>query len=99
MFDILSKFGEIKEKASKLKTTIESKSFTLSDEKGLVTVVTNGKKDVLSVSLSPEFNQLTKSEQETVLNDTIKKALSESERFILSELKEIMPNIPGLNIF
>ena len=37
--------------------------------------------------------------QENLLQETINKALNESEGFIMNELKAIVPNIPGMNIF
>lgn len=99
MFDILSKLGEFKEKAAKMKTAVEEKSFTVSDEKNMITLQTNGKKDITSISLNEEFSKLSTSEQERLLQETINKALKESESFIFSELKNVIPNIPGMNIF
>jgi DNA-binding protein YbaB len=99
MFDILSKLGEIKEKAAQMKKTVEEKSFTFSDEKNLVTLKTNGKKDITSISLHDDFTLLSKFDQEKLLHETISNALKESETFIISELKSVIPNIPGMNIF
>jgi DNA-binding protein YbaB len=99
MFDILSKLGEIKEKAAHMKTAMKEKSFTTSDEKSLITVITNGKKDITSISLHEEFSKLSTHEQEKVLQETINKALKESETFIFNELNKVIPNIPGMNIF
>ena len=99
MFDILSKLGEIKEKAAQMKKTVEEKSFTFSDEKDLVTLKTNGKKDITSISLHDDFTLLSKFDQEKLLHETISNALKESETFIISELKSVIPNIPGMNIF
>lgn len=99
MFDILSKLGEIKEKAAQMKVTIEEKSFTITDKKNLVTIMSNGKKDITSISLHEDFTILSKFDQEKLLQDTITKALKESESFIISELKKVIPNIPGMNIF
>lgn len=99
MFDILSKLGEIKEKAAKMKIAMEEKSFTISDEKNLITLHTNGKKDITSISLNKEFSKLSTTEQEVLLQETINKALKESESYIFSELKNVIPNIPGMNIF
>ena len=99
MFDILSKLGEIKEKAANMKEAMEKKSFTIADEKNLVTLKINGKKDITSISLHEEFSKLSTSDQERLLQETIHKALKESETFILGELKNVIPNIPGINIF
>lgn len=99
MFDILSKLGEIKEKAAKMKTAMEDKSFTTSDPKNLVTITTNGKKDVTELKLSEDFSNLNYLDQEKVLKETLNKALKESESFIFNELKNVVPNIPGFNIF
>jgi DNA-binding protein YbaB len=99
MFDILSKLGEIKEKANHLKTKVESTYFTTSDPQNIITVTTNGKKDITSIKFSEGFSTLSLIEQEVLLQDTIKRALNESERYIMSELKSLVPNIPGMNIF
>ena len=99
MFDILSKLGEIKEKAAQMKKTVVEKSFTISDEKNLVTLKTNGKKDITFIALHDDFSKLSKFEQEKILGETINKALKESENFIINELKDVIPNIPGMNIF
>lgn len=99
MFDILSKFSEIKERAAKLKETVQEKSFTISDEKHLVTITTNGKKDITSLSLHDDFSKLSKTDQEIILKETLQKSLKESESFIISELKKVVPDIPGMNIF
>ena len=99
MFDILSKLGEIKEKANHLKTKVESTYFTTSDPQNIITVTTNGKKDITSIKFSEGFSTLSLIEQEVLLQDTIKRALNESERHIMSELKSLVPNIPGMNIF
>jgi DNA-binding protein YbaB len=99
MFDILSKLGEIKEKANHLKTKVESTYFTTSDPKNIITITTNGKKDITSIKFSEGFSTLSLIEQEVLLQDTIKRALNESEGYIMSELKSLVPNIPGMNIF
>lgn len=99
MFDILSKLGEIKEKANQLKTKVGSTSFSTSDPQNIITITANGKKDVTSIKLSESFSSLSLIEQEALLEETIKKALNESEGYIMSELKSIVPNIPGMNIF
>jgi DNA-binding protein YbaB len=99
MFDILSKLGEIKEKTASMKVAMENKSFSTTDENNLITLTTNGKKDITSLSLHEDFSKLPKSDQEKILKETIEKALKESESFIFNELKNIIPNIPGMNIF
>ena len=99
MFDLFSKFGEIKEKASKVKDDLISKKFTSTDTIHGISISTNGKKDVLSISLSDSFCTLTKSEQEKILLETLQRALNQSETYAISSFKEIVPNIPGFNIF
>lgn len=99
MFDIFSKFGEIKEKAIKAKEELENKEFTVSDSKNLVTVKSNGKKDIISIELSENFSSLTLNEQQMAISEATKKALAESQNFFLNTVKNVIPNIPGLNIF
>jgi len=99
MFDILSKLGEIKEKAATLKEKIAAQSYTGQDSKNLVFVKVNGKKDLEDISLQEGFDQLSKLEKEQAIKEAINIALSQSEAFIVNELKSMIPNIPGMNIF
>lgn len=99
MFDILSKLGEIKEKAAYLKEKISTQSYTGQDSKNLVFVKVNGKKDLEDISLQDDFDQLSKSEKEQAIKEAMNIALSQSESFIINELKSMIPNIPGMNIF
>jgi DNA-binding protein YbaB len=99
MFDIFSKFGEIKDKAMKAKEELEIKEFSVSDSKNTVIVKSNGKKDILSIELQAGFSNLSFDEQQIAVNEATKKALSESQNYFLSVVKNVVPNIPGLNIF
>ncbi len=99
MFDIFSKFGEIKDKAMKAKDELETKEFSVSDLKDTVIVKSNGKKDILSIELQAGFSNLSFEEQQIAVNEATKKALSESQNYFLSVVKNVVPNIPGLNIF
>lgn len=99
MFDIFSKFGEIKDKAMKAKDELETKEFSSSDSKNTVIVKSNGKKDILSIELQAGFSNLSFEEQQIAVNEATKKALSESQNYFLSVVKNVVPNIPGLNIF
>lgn len=99
MFDIFSKFGEIKDKAMKAKDDLETKEFSVSDSKNTVIVKSNGKKDILSIELQAGFSNLSFEEQQIAVNEATKKALSESQNYFLSVVKNVVPNIPGLNIF
>jgi DNA-binding protein YbaB len=99
MFDIFSKFGEIKDKAMKAKDELETKEFSVSDLKDTVIVKSNGKKDILSIELQAGFSNLSFDEQQIAVNEATKKALSESQNYFLSVVKNVVPNIPGLNIF
>ena len=99
MFDIFSKIGEIKEKATQLQSKIAAQSFSATDTSKMVTITTNGKKDIVSISLSNEFDRLSLADKENILLETITLALNQSESFIVKELKEIIPPIPGMNIF
>ncbi len=99
MFDIFSKFGEIKDKAMKAKDELETKEFSVSDSKNTVIVKSNGKKDILSIELQAGFSNLSFEEQQLAVNEATKKALYESQNYFLSVVKNVVPNIPGLNIF
>lgn len=99
MFDLLSKFGEIKEKASALKEKISTQYFDGEDSKTIVYVKVNGKKDIVDLTLKDGFSALTLSEQEAALKEALSNAMSKSESFLISEFKSIIPPIPGMNIF
>lgn len=99
MFDILSKLGEIKEKAGKLKTVLESKSYTAKDDSELVTVTVNGKKDITDIQFASNYSSLNPEQQKQAFLQACQKAQKESELFIISEFKNLVPNIPGMNIF
>jgi DNA-binding protein YbaB len=99
MFDIFSKINEIKDKALKAKVDMEAKEFVVSDSKNFVIVKSNGKKDIVSIDLKEGFDNLSLEEKQASINEAIKKALSESESYFLNTVQNIVPNIPGLNIF
>jgi DNA-binding protein YbaB len=99
MFDIFSKINEIKDKALKAKVDMEAKEFVVSDSKNFVIVKSNGKKDIVSIDLKEGFDNLSLKEKQASINEAIKKALSESESYFLNTVQNIVPNIPGLNIF
>lgn len=99
MFDIFSKLGEIKEKANQLQSKVAAQSFSTTDSAKMVSIITNGKKDIISICLSNEFDNLTLADKERVLLENIKLSLDKSESFIINELKEIIPPMPGMNIF
>jgi DNA-binding protein YbaB len=99
MFDIFSKINEIKDKAQKAKVDMEAKEFVVSDSKNFVIVKSNGKKDIVSIDLKEGFDNLSLEEKQASINEAIKKALSESESYFLNTVQNIVPNIPGLNIF
>lgn len=99
MFDILSKLGEIKEKAANLKSKVEGQQFETKDSSAGITITTNGKKDILSLKLSQEFESLSLEQKEQKLKEVLDTALKQSESFVVNELKQLIPPIPGLNIF
>jgi DNA-binding protein YbaB len=99
MFDILSKLGEIKEKANTLKSKVENQQFETKDATAGITITTNGKKDILSITLLPEFERLSLEEKELKLKEILDSALNQSEAFVINELKQLIPPIAGLNIF
>lgn len=99
MFDILSKFSDIKEKMSTLLHKSKEQQFKGSDSSESVVVITNGKKDITSIRFNPNFDSLSKDQKQQAILDATQDALNQSEVFIISELKSIMPAVPGLNIF
>jgi DNA-binding protein YbaB len=99
MFDILSKLGEIKEKANTLNTKVKNQEFESKDSTSGITITTNGKKDILSIKLGTEFEALSLEQKEIKLKEILDTTLNQSEAFVVNELKQLIPPIPGLNIF
>lgn len=99
MFDMFSKLGEIKEKANQLSSTVSAQSFSASDHLNSITISVNGKKDITSIKIHENFQNLSKSEQEKAILEASQLALNQSEVFIKNELKNLIPNIPGMNLF
>lgn len=96
---MLSKLGEIKEKANTLKTKVQNQQFETKDTLSGITITTNGKKDILDIKLGVEFDTMSLDQKELKLKEVLERALSQSETFVVNELKNLIPPIPGLNIF
>ncbi|MCU0327388.1 MAG: hypothetical protein MUE53_00185 [Chitinophagales bacterium] len=100
MFDLFSMFGDLKTKAKDFMTRSSDYRLPIQDkEQKYVNCIFNGQKHLLDLKLSDEFHSLDKSKQEEVLLNTIKEGLNQSQNYVLKELKDIVPNIPGLNLF
>ncbi|MCX6351552.1 MAG: YbaB/EbfC family nucleoid-associated protein [Bacteroidetes bacterium] len=103
MFKMLGRVGEIKEKMGDAKAKLKTIEITESELDGVVVVTISGDKVVKSISTSEEFyTTYSKSERESILteavNNAIQKAEASSKQIMAEELKDVMPDIPGLDI-
>jgi DNA-binding YbaB/EbfC family protein len=96
---VLKQAKQMQEKMKKAQAELEEKTFKGSAGQGAVRVIVNGKKEVISITISPEI--VDKDDIETLedlvsiaVNDALKKAEDASQ----SELNSLAGglNIPGL---
>ena len=106
MFDMMKMMGKMKEVQQKMKEAQDNLiRVKASGESGggLVRVVANGKKQVLSIDIDP---MIIKSDDKLLMQDLIvaavNKALDEAEIVAKEELKKatdgLLPNIPGMDL-
>ena len=106
MFDMMKMMGKVKELQDKMKEAQENLvNITTSAESGggMVKVVVNGKKQVISLDVD---NDLIKLEDKEMLQDlviaAVNKAIAEVDILAKEEVKRstegIVPNIPGFDL-
>lgn len=103
---MIGMMGKVKEMQARLKEAqdnLVNVKATGESGGGMVKVVVNGKKQLLSVDIDPS---LLKKEDQTILQDlvvaAVNKASDEAELLAKEELRKstegILPNIPGLDL-
>jgi hypothetical protein len=101
MGDMMKKVQQLQEKMQKMQAELEKAEAEGSAGGGMVKVVSNGKMEVVSVTIDPEV--VDKDDVE-MLQDLIVAAVNESRRKIQELQQEQMSsltgglNIPGLNL-
>lgn len=106
MFDMMKMMGKMKEVQQKMKEAQDNLSRVKASGEsggGMVHVVANGKKQVLSIDIDP---MIIKSDDKLLMQDLIvaavNKALDEAEIEAKEELKKatdgLLPNIPGMDL-
>tara|TARA_B100000989_G_scaffold56929_1_gene38562 strand:+ start:1658 stop:1987 length:330 start_codon:yes stop_codon:yes gene_type:complete len=104
MFDMMKMMGKFKEAQDKMKE-IKNQLDTIKVESesgaGLVKVVVNGKKEVISIKIDKSIiNEVEMVEDLTVaaVNKAMKEVEIKSSEFIKEKTGNLMPNIPGFDI-
>ena len=89
--DQLKQLQELKSKMDDVKSRLDS--ITVSEENDFIKVTVNGNRKVTEVQIKQQIDQKAlENHLVSVLND----ALTKSDSVMQSEMKGIMPNIPGL---
>ena len=89
--DQLKQLQELKSKMDDVKSRLDS--ITVSEENDFIKVTVNGNRKVTEVQIKQQIDQKAlENHLVSVLND----ALTKSDSVMQSEMKGVMPNIPGL---
>ena len=103
MFKMLGKLNEAQEKMKEAKDKLAGITLQESELDGVVTVDISGNKKILKISTSPEFyEKYAIDDREAILAEAINNALDKAEAyskdFIAREMKDLIPNIPGMDL-
>ena len=89
--DQLKQLQDLKSKMDEVKNRLDT--ITVSEENQYVKVTVNGNRKITAIEIKQQADQRELEQQlVTLLNET----LTKSESVMQSEMKGIMPNIPGL---
>ncbi len=89
--DQLKQLQDLKSKMDEVKNRLDT--ITVSEENQYVKVTVNGNRKITAIEIKQQTDQRELEQQlVTLLNET----LTKSESVMQSEMKGIMPNIPGL---
>lgn len=89
--DQLKQLQELKSKMDDVKNRLDN--ITVSEENAYVKVTVNGNRKITAIEIKQQADNRTLEEQ---LLKTVNEALLRSEGVMQSEMKGVMPNIPGL---
>ena len=102
MFNMLGKIGEVKDRMEEVKKSLDDIILEESElDNAVVVEITAGRK-IVSIKTSDEFySRYSKEEREDILKEAVNNALEKAEHRSKEEtqkaLKEVMPNIPGMD--
>lgn len=101
LFNSMGNLKQLEEKMAKVQEELESKTVEASSGGGMVTVIANGKQEIISIKIDP---QIVSSNDLEMLEDLIMAAVNEaikrSQELMAQEMAKLAGglNIPGLKI-
>ena len=101
MMKMMSKFKEAQEKMKEIKNQLDTIKVESESGAGLVKVVVNGKKEIISIKIDNSItNEVEMVEDLTVaaVNKAMKEVEVKTREFIKDKTGNFMPNIPGFDI-
>ena len=101
MMKMMSKFKEAQEKIKEIKNQLDTIKVESESGAGLVKVVVNGKKEVISIKIDNSItNEVEMVEDLTVaaVNKAMKEVEVKTSEFIKDKTGNFMQNIPGFDI-
>ena len=103
MFKMMGRLGEIKEKIAQVKASLNDIVLEESELDGVVTIEITAARIIKKIRTSPEFyEKYSVEEREAILteavNNAFQKAESKAKEVLQDEMKDIIPNIPGLDL-
>jgi DNA-binding YbaB/EbfC family protein len=103
MFKMLGKLSEVQDKMEEVKTRMAAEKIEESELDGVVIVEISGDKVIRAIRTSNDFyEKYSKEEREEILAEAVNNAYQKAEaRYkeeMKNEMKDIMPNIPGLDL-
>tara|TARA_B100001027_G_scaffold166393_1_gene118318 strand:+ start:245 stop:574 length:330 start_codon:yes stop_codon:yes gene_type:complete len=101
MMKMMSKFKEAQEKMKEIKNQLDTIKVESESGAGLVKVIVNGKKEVISIKIDKSItNEIEMVEDLTVaaVNKAMKEVEVKASEFIKDKTGNFMPNIPGFDI-
>jgi nucleoid-associated protein EbfC len=103
MFKMLGKMNEVQGKMAEAKERLAKVILRESELDGVVTVEITGSKKILKITTAPEFyDKYSIEEREAILEETVNNALNQAEayskEFMAQEMKDVIPNIPGMDL-
>tara|TARA_B100000886_G_scaffold318358_1_gene258318 strand:+ start:273 stop:602 length:330 start_codon:yes stop_codon:yes gene_type:complete len=101
MMKMMSKFKEAQEKIKEIKNQLDTIKVESESGAGLVKVIVNGKKEVISIKIDKSItDEVEMVEDLTVaaVNKAMKEVEVKASEFIKEKTGNFMPNIPGFDI-
>ena len=99
--NMMKKVQQIQEKMAKVQEELGEKTVQADAGGGMVTVVANGKQEIISVKISPEAVELNDIPMlEDLITSAVNEALRSSKALLKEELSKITGGlrIPGINM-